>query len=262
MQLEAKNLSVKIADKIIFSNITPQFSEGKCTAIIGANGAGKSTLLRVLAALNSNYDGEILLDGVNIRKLNRKKIARHLAILPQTMQFPPDLTVSRLVDFGRFPYRNLFSGNSSEDREITSWAIRVVKLEKFKERLVHSLSGGELQRARIAMALAQRPKIILFDEPTTYLDIAHQLEVMQLIRHINQNFKMTVIMVLHDLNHALQFADEVIVLHGGKILQGTPKNIITAPMLAEVFGVKAETFSNKQGAEIIFPTEIIRQQFS
>lgn len=261
MKLETKNISVSIADKKIFSNITPIFPEGKCIAIIGANGAGKSTLLRVLAALSPQYEGEIFLGGENIRKISRKKIARHLAILPQTMQIPADTTVERLVDFGRFPYRNLFSsGDAKADFEAVDWAIKVVNLEKFKHRQVNSLSGGERQRARIAMALAQRPEIILFDEPTTYLDIAHQLEVMQLIRLINEKFKMTVIMVLHDINHALQFADEVIVLRDGKILQGAPKKIINADMLAEVFGVQAEIFTNSRGEKILSPTAIINRQ--
>ncbi len=260
MKLEAKNISVNIAGKKIISNITPVFPEGRCIAIIGPNGAGKSTLLKVLAALNSNYEGEVFLGGENIRKMNRKKIARHLAILPQTMQTPPDTTVARLVDFGRFPYRSLFSsGNPKEDREITEWAINVVNLEKFKNRQVNSLSGGERQRARIAMALAQRPEIILFDEPTTYLDIAHQIEVMQIIRQINENYKMTVIMVLHDINHALQYADEVIVLKDSKIFQGAPKEIINAEMLAEVFGVRADIFVNSRGASILAPISTIKR---
>ena len=262
MKLEAKNISVSIAGKKIISNINPIFPEGKCIAIIGPNGAGKSTLLKVLAALNPDYDGEVLLGGENIKNLSRKKIARHLAILPQTMQAPPDTTVARLIDYGRFPYRGIFSkSNPKADREAVEWATSVVNLEKFKDRQVNSLSGGERQRARIAMALAQKPEIMLFDEPTTYLDIAHQLEVMQIIRHINENFKMTVIMVLHDINHAVQYADEVIVLKNQKIFQGAPTEIINAEMLAEVFGVKAEIFTNSRG-EIFFPVATIKNQSS
>jgi len=263
MKLETKNISVSIAGKKIISNISPIFPEGKCIAIIGANGAGKSTLLKVLAALNSDYEGEIFLGGENIRKLSRKKIAKHLAILPQSMQIPSDITVSRLIDYGRFPYRNLFTGgNPKVDREAVDWARKVVNLENFKDRQVNSLSGGERQRARIAMALAQQPEIILFDEPTTYLDIAHQIEVMQIIRLINEKYKMTVIMVLHDINHALQYADEVIVLHGGKIFQGVPKEIINADMLAEVFGVKADIFTNSRGEKILSPISTIKNQSS
>ncbi len=260
MELQAKNISVSIAGKKIFSEITPIFPKGRCIAIIGANGAGKSTLLRVLAALHSDYQGEIFLGGKNIREINRKEIARHIAILPQTMQAPPDTTVARLIDYGRFPYRGIFSGgNPKEDREATEWAISVVNLEKFKDRQVNSLSGGERQRARIAMALAQRPEIILFDEPTTYLDISHQLEVMQIIRLINEKFGMTVIMVLHDINHALQYADEVIVLKDCKIFQGAPKEIINAEMLADVFGVKADIFTNSLGASVLFPISTIKR---
>jgi iron complex transport system ATP-binding protein len=260
MELQAKNISVSIAGKKIFSEITPIFPQGRCIAIIGANGAGKSTLLRVLAALHSDYQGEIFLGGKNIREINRKEIARHIAILPQTMQAPPDTTVARLIDYGRFPYRGIFSGgNPKEDREATEWAISVVNLEKFKDRQVNSLSGGERQRARIAMALAQRPEIILFDEPTTYLDISHQLEVMQIIRLINEKFGMTVIMVLHDINHALQYADEVIVLKDCKIFQGSPKEIINAEMLADVFGVKADIFTNSLGASVLFPISTIKR---
>ena len=263
MKLEAKNISVSIAGKKIISNINPIFPEGRRIAIIGANGAGKSTLLKVLANLNPQYEGEVLLGGENIKNLSRKKIARHLAILPQTMQAPPDTTVARLIDYGRFPYRGIFTKSDPKaDHEATEWAISVVKLEKFADRQVNSLSGGERQRARIAMALAQKPEIILFDEPTTYLDIAHQLEVMQIIRHINENFKMTVIMVLHDINHVLQFADEVIVLNDKKIFQGKPIEIINAEMLAEVFGVKAEVFTNSRGEKILSPVSTVKRQSS
>ena len=260
MKLEAKNISVSINGKQIISDINSSFAEGKITAIIGPNGVGKSTLLKVLAALNSKYEGEVLIGGKNIRDLSRKKIARHLAILPQTMQIPPDITVARLIDYGRFPYRSLFSrGNPKEDEDAVKWAIGVVNLEKFKDRQVNSLSGGERQRARIAMALAQLPQIMLFDEPTTYLDIAHQIEVMQIIRLINEKYKMSVIMVVHDINHALQYADEVIVLKDGKIFsQGQPQQILNVELLEKVFGVKADIFTNSLGASVISPISTIK----
>ncbi len=263
MKLEAKNISVTIAGKTILSNVNPVFPEGRRIAIIGPNGAGKSTLLRVLANLHTQYEGEVFLGGENIRKLDRKKVARSLAILPQSMQIPPDTTVSRLIDFGRFPYRGMFTGGKpKEDREAVERAISLVKLEKFKDRQVNSLSGGERQRARIAMALAQEPEIMLFDEPTTYLDIAHQLEVMQIIRLINEKYKMTVIAVLHDINHALQYADEVIVVKDQKTFQGSPKKIINADMLANVFGVNAEIFSTTGGESVLIPVSTIKRQSS
>lgn len=264
MTLEAKNISFAIGGKAILKNVSANFSEGKRVAIIGANGAGKSTLLKILAALNSDYEGEVILDGKNIRTLNRKEIARRLAVMPQTMEIPPDITVARLIDYGRFPYRSIFTiSNHKEDREATEWALNVVKLENFRDRQVNSLSGGERQRARIAMALAQKPQIILFDEPTTYLDIAHQLEVMQIIRLINEKFGMTVIMVLHDINHAIEYADEIFVLKNcGIFAQGTPKKILTENLLAEVFGVKAETFTNTVGKKIIFPVSTLENYSS
>ncbi len=264
MKLETKNISVTIAGKSILQNVSVNFPEGKRIAIIGANGAGKSTLLKVLAALNSDYQGEVLLGGENIRNLSRKKIARSLAVMPQTMQAPPDITVERLIDYGRFPYRGIFSGsNPKEDKAATDWAIKVVKLEDFKNRQVISLSGGERQRARIAMALAQKPQIILFDEPTTYLDIAHQLEVMQIIRLINEKFGMTAIMVLHDINHVIEYADEVVVIkNAGIFAQGNPKKILNENLLAEVFGVKAEIFTNSAGKNIVFPVSTLENYSS
>ncbi len=263
MKIEVKNLSVNIAGKKILSNVNPVFPEGKSIAIIGPNGAGKSTLLSVLANLRSEYEGEVLADGENIRKINRKKLARRLAILPQTMQIPPDITVERLIDYGRFPYRGLFSaGDPKKDREAVERAIKIVNLEKFKDRRVNSLSGGERQRARIAMALAREPEVMLFDEPTTYLDIAFQIEVMQIIRMINEKFGMTVITVLHDINHAVQYSDEVIVVKDAKTFQGAPKDTINSEMLEKIFGVRAEIFTNEKGVSILSPVSTIKNQSS
>ncbi len=262
MKLEAKNISVTISGKPILSNICLSFPEGKRTAIIGPNGAGKSTFLRVLASLHTDYEGEVLLGSENIRNMGRKKVARRLAILPQAMQAPPDTTVHRLVDYGRFPYRGVFSGgNPKEDREAVEWALSVTGLEHLTDRQVMSLSGGERQRAWIAMALAQRPEILLLDEPTTYLDIAHQLEVMQIVRHVNRTYGMTVIMVLHDINHALQYADEIVVIKDhGIFAQGVPKQVLTVDMLARVFGVKADIFTNSDGITVLSPIETVRKR--
>ncbi len=262
MQLEAKNISVAIAGKEILSHVNVAFSEGRRTAVIGPNGAGKSTLLRVLASLHDDYEGEVLLGEQNIRAMGRKKTARHLAILPQSMQAPADTTVSRLVDYGRFPYRGMFTGgNPKEDREAVEWALSVTHLTEFRDRQVISLSGGERQRAWIAMALAQRPEILLLDEPTTYLDIAHQLEVMQIIRQVNEKYGMTVVMVLHDINHALQYADEIVVIKDhGIFAQGEPSKVLTVEMLAKVFGVRADIFTNSQGASVLSPISIVKRE--
>lgn len=260
MVLETKHLTVDIEGKTILKDLTMRFAEGKRTAIIGPNGAGKSTLLRTLAALSSDYGGEILLDGEEIRRMGRRMLSRRIAILPQHVQAPPDTTVERLVDYGRFPYRSWFRGSDPKaDREAVEWALSVTRLGAFRHRQVNSLSGGERQRAWIAMALAQRPQILLLDEPTTYLDIAHQLEVMQIVRRLYEEYGMTIIMVLHDINHALQYADEIAVIKDHRVFaQGKPDDIITVDILAEVFGVKADIFINSEGAAILSPISIVR----
>ncbi len=260
MVLEVKHLTVDIDGKSILKDLSLRFAEGKRTAIIGPNGAGKSTLLKALAALRPDYGGEILLDGKEIRRMGRKMLSRRIAILPQNVQAPPDTTVERLVDYGRFPYRSWFRGSDPKaDREAVEWALSVTRLEAFRRRQVNSLSGGERQRAWIAMALAQRPQILLLDEPTTYLDIAHQLEVMQIVRRLYEEYGMTIIMVLHDINHALQYADEIAVIKDhGVFAQGAPGDILTVDTLAEVFGVRADIFTNREGVAILSPVSIVR----
>ena len=261
MRLTAKDISVSIAGKSILSHVDVSFSEGRRTAIIGPNGAGKSTLLRVLASLHTDYEGNVLLGETDIRRMGRKRVARHLAILPQSMQAPPDTTVRRLVDYGRFPYRGIFAiSRPKEDREAVEWALEATHLAELQDRQVVSLSGGERQRAWIAMALAQQPEILLLDEPTTYLDIAHQLDVMQIIRQVNEDHGMTVIMVLHDINHALQYSDEIVVIKNhGIFAQGEPKDVLTVDMLAQVFGVRADIFTNSQGISVLSPLSIVEE---
>ena len=255
------HLGVSIKGKAILKDISLNFTMGRRTAIIGPNGAGKSTFLRAISGLNNDYEGTIELNGKGIRHMGRQKLARKLAILPQGLQAPPDTTVGTLVDYGRFPYRSWYGGSqdASVDREAVEWALSVTKLEPFKDRQVMTLSGGERQRAWIAMALAQKPEILLLDEPTTYLDIAHQLEVMNLIESINREYGMTVIMVLHDINHALQYADELVVIKEGRLFaQGSPDEILTVDLIRDVFGVRADIFKNSQGASVLSPVELVR----
>ena len=255
------HLEVAIKDKAILKNLSLDFPLGRRTAIIGPNGAGKSTFLKALSGLNTAYEGKITLDGEEIRRMGRQNLAQKLAILPQGLQAPPDTRVETLVDYGRFPYRSWHGGSrdAKADREAVEWALSVTKLEPFRHRQVMTLSGGERQRAWIAMALAQQPQILLLDEPTTYLDIAHQLEVMNLVEAINRKYKMTVIMVLHDINHALQYADELVVIKEGRLFaQGSPDKILTVDMIEEVFGVRADIFKNSQGAAVLSPVEIVR----
>ncbi|TYZ21410.1 ABC transporter ATP-binding protein [Selenomonas ruminis] len=260
MALTVEKLGVSIAHKVILHDLSVKFPSGKRTAVIGPNGAGKSTLLRTAAGLNSNYCGTVRLGGTDIRTISRRAMAKKLAILPQGATVPADTTVRQLVDYGRFPYRSWFRpGNAQKDREAVEWAMGVTKVEQFANRQVQTLSGGERQRAFLAMALAQQPEFLLLDEPTTYLDIAHQLEVMEIVTHIKEQYGMTVVMVLHDINHALQYADEIAVLTDHKVIaQGAPRDILTVDMLAKVFHVKADIFTNSQGAAVLSPVELVR----
>ncbi|MBR4642768.1 MAG: ABC transporter ATP-binding protein [Selenomonadaceae bacterium] len=254
MNLTAEKISVTIGGKEILRDVNYNFVSGKRTALIGANGAGKSTLLKILCLLNEKFSGSVTLDGKDIRTIGRKNLSRIMAILPQERDAPQDTTVKQLVSFGRFPHRKFFGGHSAQDEAAIKNALELTKLTDFENRQVISLSGGERQRAWLAMTLAQRPKILLLDEPTTYLDIAHQLEVMEIIADVNKKFSTTIIMVLHDINHARLYSDEVLILKDKKIFAaGDPKKILTAKTLSEVFNVEADTFTNAAGDEIIFP---------
>ena len=260
MNLSADKICVTLGGKEILRGVSCDFASGKRTAIIGPNGAGKSTLLKVLCLLNEKFSGRVTLDGQDLRTFGRKNLSRVMAILPQERDAPNDTTVRQLVSFGRFPHRKFFGGTSSEDEAAISNALELTRLTDFQARQVASLSGGERQRAWLAMTLAQRPKILLLDEPTTYLDIAHQLEVMDIIAAVNKKFRTTIIMVLHDINHARLYSDAVIIVKdSGIFAAGDPKKILTAQTLGAVFNVAADTFTNSAGDEIIFPVKKISQ---
>lgn len=259
MALAAERLCAAIGGRTVLEDVSLTFAPGRCTAIIGPNGAGKSTLLRAASGLLRPSGGAVRLDGEDVRAMGRRRLAQKLAILPQHPQAPADLTVARLVELGRFPYRRwLGRGDARADGEAIAWALEETRLSALRDRRVATLSGGERQRAWIAMALAQQPRILLLDEPTTYLDIAHQLEVMQIVRRVSRERRMTVVMVLHDINHALQYADELAVIRAGRLFaHGAPKDILTVGLLGEVFGVRADIFTNSEGVPVFSPVALL-----
>ena len=239
--IETKNLDIAYEDTLIVKELNMQIPKGKITSIIGANGCGKSTILKAVGRILKPKKGIVHLSGQDISKLPTKEIAKKMAILPQTPTAPSGLTVSELVAYGRFPHQKGFGNLTEEDKEIVKWALSVTKLSEFERREVDTLSGGQRQRVWIAMALAQQTDLILLDEPTTYLDLAHQLEVLKLLYELNRKQKCTIVMVLHDLNLAARFSDYIIAIQKGSIIKhGTPELVMTPEVLKKTFNINAD----------------------
>lgn len=258
--LSADSLSVGFGDKIVIRNLSLAVENGQILSIIGPNGSGKSTLLKALARSLTPVTGSVLLDGKDIRSFNANSLARQLAILHQSARAPADLTVRDLVEYGRFPYQHWWKGRNEEDKRVVEWALEQTGLIDLSARLLNTLSGGEQQRAWIAMALAQKPRILLLDEPTTYLDICHQIEILDLIRQLNREQGITIVMVLHDLNYAARYADKIAVLRQGNLYAaGYPAAMITPAMLREVFQVEADVWTDDQGRPVCLAQKLIRE---
>ncbi|MGO4374728.1 ABC transporter ATP-binding protein, partial [Paenibacillus sp. MCAF20] len=206
IRLTTSNLDIAYDDRLIVQDLNIAIPQGKITALVGANGSGKSTILKTMARIMIPSKGNVLLDGKSIHKQSTKEVAKQLAILPQNPTAPDGLTVSELVSYGRFPYQKGFGSMTKQDREIVQWAVEATGMTEFADRPVDHLSGGQRQRAWIAMSLAQETDILFLDEPTTFLDMAHQLEVLHLLQKLNEFNNRTVVMVVHDLNHASRYA--------------------------------------------------------
>ncbi|AHN21212.1 ABC transporter ATP-binding protein [Lysinibacillus varians] len=237
-------------------DINLKINEGEVVSLIGPNGSGKSTLLRVISRLLKPNSGKVFLDEQNIHKMKTKEVAKTLTMLPQMNSHQLDLTVRELVEFGRHPHSGGKTILSTADKEIVDWAIDVTGLRHLQNRVLPSMSGGERQRAWIAMTVAQHPKVLLLDEPTTYLDIAHQLEVMELVKELNHKYNMTVIMVLHDINQAAQNSERLIVLKKGKIYyDGSPFYVLCKEMFQSIFEIDAEIYM-QDGNPIFTPVKL------
>ena len=220
------------------NGVSTTIQKGKVTTIIGPNGCGKSTLLNVLSRNNTPSQGNVRLENKDILDFKAKEFAKKLAIVYQTNITPHDLTVEKLVAYGRVPYQNLSSRNVEEDQAAIDWAISSTNLEEKRHQQLDALSGGERQRVWIAMALAQKSEILCLDEPTTYLDIYYQIELLELVKRLNEEYGLTIIMVLHDMNQAIKYSDHIILMKDGKILkEGTPQQVMTKQLIKEVYGV-------------------------
>ncbi|PFO02570.1 cobalamin/Fe(3+)-siderophore ABC transporter ATP-binding protein [Bacillus sp. AFS076308] len=239
--IETKNLSLSYGENLIIKELDLEIRKGEITVFIGGNGCGKSTLLRSIARLLKPKSGSILLEGKTIAKLSTKEIAKKMAILPQSPAAPEGLTVLQLVKQGRYPHQSWLKQWSEEDEKKVNDALKATRLEHLKERTVDSLSGGQRQRAWIAMTLAQDTDIILLDEPTTYLDMTHQIEILDLLFELNEFKNRTVIMVLHDLNLACRYAHHIVAMKDQTVYaQGAPEHVITGSLVKHVFDMDCE----------------------
>ncbi len=237
--IETKNLCVGYEEKIVVEDFSLNICEGEMVSIIGPNGSGKSTILKAISRLLKHQGGAIYLEKEDISDMNIKNIAQKMSTLSQHNRSPEDIKVKELIYYGRLPHKKWHERRNKEDDEIINWAINQTSLNGYEDKNVSELSGGERQRVWIAMALAQKPKLLLLDEPTTYLDICHQLEVMELVKSLNKELNLTVIMVLHDLGQAAKYSHRVVVLKDGNLaVEGRPYDVLTEDLIREVYNVE------------------------
>ena len=248
--IKTKDLNISYGNLDIVKNLNLEIPRGKITTIIGANGCGKSTILKTLGRIIKPKSGLIYINGKEINSQDSKELAKAMAVLPQSPKAPNGLTVEELISYGRFPYQKGFGKLKDEDKEIINWALEKTNILEFRDRPIDTLSGGQRQRAWIAMALAQETDILLLDEPTTYLDLAHQLEVLKVLEELNKKENRTIVMVIHELNNAARFADYMIGLRKGKIIcTGTSHEVMTKENLKELFNIDAEIINDPRSGK-------------
>ncbi len=250
-----KNLSLQIGGNEILRNMTGDISEGSITALIGPNGSGKSSLLSLLCGLTAPTKGEVLLRDQSLSTIKRHDLAKQLALLPQSNPVPATLTISDLVTFGRHPHRPWYKKVAKEDKEVIDWAMQETGITPYANRLLTDLSGGELQRTWLAMVLAQDTDILMLDEPTSWLDISHQLSLLKIVRRLNQEYNKTIVWVLHDLNQARQFSDRAILINQGEIVaQGNVMDVINAKDISDVYQTPVKMHALEE-LQILWPEE-------
>jgi iron complex transport system ATP-binding protein len=237
-RLWAENITIKYDDQVVSQDLSVKIPHGSFTAIIGPNACGKSTLLRALSKLIKPAKGQVILDGKKITTYKSLEVARKIGLLPQSSTAPDGITVANLIAHGRYPYQTFMKQWSDADERIVWSAMQLTNTTELSHRLVDELSGGQRQRVWIAMVLAQQTPLLLLDEPTTFLDIAHQIELLELFKDLNKQGN-TLVAVLHDLNHAARYANHLIAMKDGQIVaQGAPREIVTEQLVEEVFGLK------------------------
>ncbi|WP_313511083.1 ABC transporter ATP-binding protein [Enterococcus sp.] len=248
-KLRTVDLTVGYQKQKIVQHLTIEIPEGQIIGLIGPNGSGKSTLLKALARVLTPLSGDVFLDEKQLHQIKTKEVAGRIALLSQISDSSIGLSIREIVSYGRYPYQKGLSGLSQKDLEAIEWALQATGLETLADENIGTLSGGQKQRVWIAMALAQDTDIVILDEPTTFLDPAHQLEILLLLQQINQRYGKTIIMSIHDLNHASRFADYMYALKAGMLLTcGTPEDVLTTQWLKDLFDIEATltTFPNSR----------------
>ena len=240
-EITSRQLEISYGETLVVSDLDIHIRKGEITTIIGPNGSGKSTVLKALTRLLKYRSGVVEILERDLKDYDTKELARLIGVLPQKHTAPPDFTVRDLVGYGRMPHQKWYERNSREDDAIVDWALEVTGTSHLAKKSIRACSGGEQQRVWIAMVLAQQPEILFLDEPTTYLDISHQQETMRLVKRLKRESGIGIVMVLHDLSHALEVSDYIVVIKDGKkYSEGTPLEVITPKMLREVYHVECQ----------------------
>lgn len=252
---QAEQLVAGYDHKTVIHGIDLVIPSNKISVIIGANGCGKSTLLKTLARLIKPISGQVTVDGKPISKIPPKKLARIIGMLPQSPIVPEGISVADLVGRGRFPHQSMFSGWSKKDYEAVAEAMEIMNITEFANHDIDELSGGQRQRVWIAMALAQQTDILFLDEPTTFLDITYQVEILDLLTDLNRKHGTTIMMVLHDINLSARYADHIFAMHEGKLVaEGTPSEVITSTMVKDIFGLNCTVIQDPLcGSPMVVP---------
>lgn len=241
MEIRAEKLGIAYGDYLAVSDMDIDVCKGRITSIIGPNGSGKSTVLKGLTRLLRYKHGSVYVDGRDLKAFSAKELARQIGVLPQIHSAPPDFQVKELVSYGRMPYQKWYERCNDEDQKIIDWAMKATGVWPLREKSINECSGGESQRVWIATVLTQQPEILFLDEPTTYLDIAHQMEMMRLVKKLNRENGIGVVMVLHDLGQAMEISDWIVVIKDGrKYDEGAPRDVITPKMMKEVYDVDCD----------------------
>ncbi|MEU0900062.1 ABC transporter ATP-binding protein [Streptomyces massasporeus] len=254
-RLSAENVTLAYDQRVIAEQLSVEIPDQSFTVIVGPNACGKSTLLRALSRMLKPSEGRVLLDGNVIQSMPAKKVARTLGLLPQSSVAPDGITVADLVGRGRYPHQGILRQWSTEDEWVVQESMRQTGVAELGDRYVDELSGGQRQRVWIAMALAQQTPLLLLDEPTTYLDIQHQIDVLDLCAELHEEQGRTLVAVLHDLNHAARYATHLIALREGRVVaEGAPKDIVTAGLVEEVFGLRCQVIDDPEtGTPLVVP---------